>query len=121
MHIFVYQVLSYAQIVVIHACVLKCIFMLVQWKFYGACLCMKKKNSMQMHIQYEREREHMHVCGRLSPTEVHPTLSGPSAESPKSQMATAHRQAHTDTHKHTYTHRAGRRAQLGPKSTDELV
>lgn len=58
---------------------------------------------MQMYIQCEREREHMHVCGRLSLAEVHSTLSRPSAESPKSQMATAHRQAHTDTHKLTYT------------------
>lgn len=45
------------------------------------------------------------MCAVASaPQRFTPPLSRPSAESPKSQMATAHRQAHTDTHMHTNTH-----------------
>lgn len=48
-HICVYQALNYAQILLMHACVLKCISMFVQWTFYGVCLC-TKKNSVQMCV-----------------------------------------------------------------------
>lgn len=58
------------------------------------------------------------MCAVASaPQRFTPPLSRPSAESPKSQMATAHTDGPTQTH----TYRAGRGAQLGPKSTDELV
>lgn len=70
---------------------------------------------------YDREREHMHVCGRLSPTEVHPTLV--KAQCRVTQVSNGNSTQtgpHRHTHAHKHTRRAGRRAQLGPKSTDEL-
>lgn len=65
-----------------------------------------------------KETGNMCTCAVASSVaEVHPTR----VESPKSRVATAHRRAHTDTHRHTNTPRAGREAQPGPKSTDELA
>lgn len=113
-YICVYQVLNYAQILLMHACVLKCISMFVQWTFYGVCASAQKRTACK--CVYEREREHVHVCGRLSPTEVHPTLV--KAQCRVTQVSNGN-STQTGPHRHTY--RAGRGAQPGPKSTDELV
>lgn len=94
-HICVYHVLNYAQILLMHAYALKCISMFVQQTSYGVCL-RAKKSSMQMCL---KGRGNMCMCAVASaPQRFTPPLSRPSAESPKSQMATAHRLAHTDTH-----------------------
>lgn len=55
-------------------------------KEQGANVCMKGRGNMCMCVVAS------------APQRFTPPLSRPSAESPKSQMATAHRQAHTDTH-----------------------
>lgn len=45
---------------------------------------------------YKREREHVHVCGRLSPTEAHPTLV--KAQRRVTQVSNGNS---TQTHTHT--------------------
>lgn len=87
------------------------------------CIYIYKKKKEQLANVLMKETGNICMCAvASSAAEVHPTLAQrPSVESPKSRVATAHRRAHTDTHRHTNTPRAGRGAQPGPKSTDEPV
>lgn len=106
-HLLLYPVMLYPNVTCYCTHVCPSVFpdWFVQWMF---CLY-SEKNTINVYI---KERGNVHVCGRLSPTETHPTLV--RAQRRVTQVSNGN-----STQTHTY--RAGRITQLGPKSTDELV
>lgn len=90
-------------------------------RHFTECVFCIKKEQLANVLMKETGGTYACVRSPRAPLRFTPPLSRPSAESPNSRVATARRRAHTDTHRHTNTPRAGREAQPGPKSTDELV
>lgn len=63
-----------------------------------ACVQKRKKEKQRANV-YMKEWEHVYACGRLSPTEVHPTLV--RARCRVTQVSNGKQRI--DTHAHTYT------------------